>query len=86
MAANDIVHIKVVNSVSEIIIDENDPKVFKPIYLHQVFNENESIYGYLGLKIYIYYLIGSMQAYIDFEYNEKLEDADDIYDFFDKLF
>ena len=38
------------------MIFEDDPTVFNPEYLHQVFNEDETIFGYLDLKIYIYFI------------------------------
>ncbi|XP_049886158.1 histone acetyltransferase type B catalytic subunit isoform X2 [Pectinophora gossypiella] len=40
---------------------------------HQVFGENENIFGYSDLQIRLYYSAGSLQTYLGIEYTDKIE-------------
>lgn len=39
---------------------------------HQVFGENENIFGYTDLHIKLYYSAGSLQTYLGIEYTDKV--------------
>ncbi|XP_055377754.1 histone acetyltransferase type B catalytic subunit [Condylostylus longicornis] len=55
--------------------DVNDPTLnFHPEMAHQIFGENENIFGYKDLKITIMYTAGSMQIYIGMVYISRVED------------
>lgn len=51
---------------------ENDETSFSPDMCHQVFGENENIFGYTDLHIRLYYSAGSLQTYLGVEYSEKV--------------
>jgi len=58
---------------------------FSPEFTHQIFGEEETIFGYKNLKINYYLTPGLLEAYIGFEYTEKISprkfdgvEADDI--------
>lgn len=67
---NDILELKLVRSVDDL---ENDESSFSPEMCHQVFGENENIFGYTDLHIRLYYSAGSLQTYLGIEYTEKIE-------------
>ncbi|KAJ8973360.1 hypothetical protein NQ317_001405 [Molorchus minor] len=46
---------------------------FNPFMAHQVFGENESIFGYRSLSITIYYLHSSSRCYVDVQKSGKLK-------------
>lgn len=39
---------------------------------HQVFGDNENIFGYTDLVIKLYYSAGSLQTYLGIEYSDKV--------------
>lgn len=51
---------------------ENDETSFGPEMCHQVFGENENIFGYTDLHIRLFYSAGSLQTYLGIEYTEKV--------------
>lgn len=51
---------------------ENDETSFGPDMCHQVFGENENIFGYTDLHIRLYYSAGSLQTYLGIEYTDKV--------------
>lgn len=67
---NEVLEFKLVRSVDDL---ENDDTSFGPEMCHQVFGENENIFGYTDLHIRLYYSAGSLQTYLGIEYTEKIE-------------
>lgn len=41
---------------------------------HQIFGENENIFGYTDLKIRLYYTAGPLQIYLGMKYSQKVDD------------
>lgn len=57
--------------------DANDDSlVFHPTYAHQVFGENESIFGYRDLRVRIYYTAGSLSMYLGVKYGARVDDIE----------
>lgn len=51
---------------------ENDETSFSSEMCHQVFGDNENIFGYTDLHIKLYYTAGSLQTYLGIEYTDKV--------------
>lgn len=51
---------------------ENDETSFSSEMCHQVFGDNENIFGYTDLHIKLYYSAGSLQTYLGIEYTDKV--------------
>ncbi|XP_077300202.1 histone acetyltransferase 1 [Arctopsyche grandis] len=68
--ANDVLHFKLVRAVEDI---EDDEKAFGPDMSHQVFGENENIFGYTDLNIRLYYTAASLQTYLGITYSDKID-------------
>ncbi|CAH2095312.1 unnamed protein product [Euphydryas editha] len=67
---NEVLEMKLVRSVEDL---ENDDTSFAPEMCHQVFGENENIFGYTDLKIKLYYTAGSLRTYFSISYSDKIE-------------
>ncbi|XP_048478077.1 histone acetyltransferase type B catalytic subunit [Plutella xylostella] len=67
---NDVLEIKLVRSQKDI---EDEDTSFGPEMCHQVFGENENIFGYQDLQIHLYYSAGSLLTYLGIEYTDKIE-------------
>ncbi|GBP38890.1 Histone acetyltransferase type B catalytic subunit [Eumeta japonica] len=67
---NEVLEFKLVRDIACI---EDDKTSFKPEMCHQVFGENENIFGYTDLHIRLYYCAGSLQTYLGIEYTDKIE-------------
>ncbi|XP_038207490.1 histone acetyltransferase type B catalytic subunit-like [Zerene cesonia] len=67
---NDVMEFKLVRSARDI---ENDETSFGPEMCHQVFGENENIFGYTDLQIKLYYSAGSLQTYLGISYSDKID-------------
>lgn len=53
----------------------NNPDIgFAPEMAHQIFGENENIFGYKDLKISIFYSAGPLDIYYDVKYTKKADD------------
>ncbi|XP_023600664.1 histone acetyltransferase type B catalytic subunit isoform X4 [Myotis lucifugus] len=63
---------------------ENDIRTFFPEYTHQLFGDDETAFGYKGLKILLYYIAGSLSTMFRVEYASKVNEnfdcveADDV--------
>uniref|UniRef100_T1H6S6 Histone acetyltransferase type B catalytic subunit n=1 Tax=Megaselia scalaris TaxID=36166 RepID=T1H6S6_MEGSC len=64
---------------------EDGSQKFPPEMAHQIFGENENIFGYEDLAIDLYYTAGPLNIYLDINYGKKADDilktlmkADDI--------
>lgn len=73
---------KLVRKASDI---EGDDGSFNPEFTHQIFGENENIFGYTDLKIKMYYTSSKLERFLGIEYGEKVDakaskgvEADDI--------
>lgn len=51
---------------------EDDTNCFNPEMCHQVFGDNENIFGYTDLEIKLYYTAGSLQTYLGIVYTDKV--------------
>ncbi|CAK1545703.1 unnamed protein product [Leptosia nina] len=67
---NDVMEFKLVRSPKDI---DNDETSFGPEMCHQVFGENENIFGYTDLQIKLYYSAGSLLTYLGVTYSEKID-------------
>ncbi|XP_013139700.1 PREDICTED: histone acetyltransferase type B catalytic subunit [Papilio polytes] len=67
---NEVLELKLVRTVKDI---EDDEASFGPEMCHQVFGENENIFGYTDLNIKLYYSAGSLQTYLGIDYANKIE-------------
>lgn len=59
---------------------------FRPEFTHQIFGDEETIFGYKNLKINYYLTPGLLEAYIGMQYTDKISprkfdgiDPDDVY-------
>ncbi|XP_071826710.1 histone acetyltransferase type B catalytic subunit-like [Apostichopus japonicus] len=59
--ANDVIELKLVRDVNDIF---DDTKIFRPEFTHQLFGQNENIFGYKELKIQLYFSAGSLNPYL----------------------
>lgn len=67
---NEILELKLVRSTDDL---EDDNASFSPEMCHQVFGENENIFGYTDLHIKLFYSAGSLQTYLGIDYTDKIE-------------
>lgn len=90
--SNDSIFFKYIFDQSDIVDEnskssmENDECSFKPEYTHQVFGDDEMIFGYKDLHIDYYLTPGTMDAYIGVKSKEKISpsrydgiEPDDVY-------
>ncbi|KAF6215715.1 hypothetical protein GE061_000046 [Apolygus lucorum] len=72
--ANEAVFFKLIRSESDLRTEDpnslNDTKVFHPAMCHQIFGEEEKIYGYKNLKISIYYTAAHLNIYVGVKHDE----------------
>lgn len=67
-------HIRVIEEQGDLMTAPS----FRPLFTHQVF-DNEKIYGYKGLRISLFSAASSMFTLFNVQWDEKLEDADDVH-------
>ena len=89
--ANDCVFFKYIIDEKDINESESktvpdDTKTFKPEFTHQIFGDDEVIFGYKSLRVDYYLTPGLLHAYIGLSYKEKITprrfdgiDPDDVY-------
>ena len=54
--------------------DLEDPdKTFKPEMCHQIYGDNENIFGYKGLAVNLFMTAGGLQTYLGHSYKEKVD-------------
>ncbi|KAK1336890.1 hypothetical protein QTO34_002926 [Cnephaeus nilssonii] len=61
---------------------ENDIRTFFPEYTHQLFGDDETAFGYKGLKILLYYIAGSLSTMFRVEYASKVNENFDCVEFY----
>ncbi|XP_031552908.1 histone acetyltransferase type B catalytic subunit-like [Actinia tenebrosa] len=73
-SANSAINLKLVTTENDIF---DKGKEFHPEFTHQLFGDNETIFGYSGLQVQLYYHSGSLLTYLGMTYdsdvNGKLE-------------
>ncbi|UJR20315.1 hypothetical protein I4U23_023446 [Adineta vaga] len=68
-SANEVISFKFIRSEKDL---ENEEIDFAPEFTHQIFGENERIFGYKDLNIDVYCLSSSLNFYLNIEYDEKI--------------
>lgn len=71
--ANDAIVMKLVRKATDL---EGDDDSFQPEFTHQIFGENENIFGYTDLKIKMYYTSSKLERFLGIEYGEKIDSGD----------
>lgn len=56
-------------------MEEEQTAIFHPEFAHQIFGENESIFGYKDLHIPLYYSAGPLNIYMGLKYAVKVDDV-----------
>ncbi|CAF1015982.1 unnamed protein product [Brachionus calyciflorus] len=89
--ANDCIFFKYVFTEND-IETKDESALFKPEYTHQIFGDDEEIFGYKSLRIDYLLTPGYLDAYIGLSCKEKLSpqrfdgiEPDDVYDAFTKF-
>ncbi|XP_064615849.1 histone acetyltransferase type B catalytic subunit-like isoform X2 [Liolophura sinensis] len=67
--ANEAIEFKLVRQESDI---EDENTSFKPDMTHQLFGNNESIFGFKDLKVQMFYSAAKLETYIMLKYSEKV--------------
>lgn len=70
--ALDCVEFKLIRNRGE--IDDDTASSFSPEFAHQIFGENECIFGYKDLKIRLFYTAGPLNIYMGIKYTSRVED------------
>jgi len=95
--SNDCIFFKYIFDENDIPDEENkksvaDTNVFKPEYTHQIFGDEEIIFGYKNLRIDYFLTPGNLDAYIGLSYKEKVSpqkfdgiEPDDVYHAFSEF-
>ena len=90
--SNDCIFFKLVFSENDLNDKKESKNVFIPEFTHQIFGEEEIIFGYKNLQVNYYLTPGSMHAYIGLDYFDKISpqrfdgiEADDVYEAFQKF-
>lgn len=90
--ANDVLALKLIFTQDDLEEDTDDNPAFAPEYTHQIFGDDENIFGYKDLTIQYYLTPAMLNAYIGLSYNEKITpqrfegiESDDVYDAFEKF-
>jgi len=68
--SNEALDIKLVRAPQDV---EDESVAFKPEMSHQIFGENESIFGYKDLQIKLYYTAGRLNTYLGMEYKSQVD-------------
>lgn len=55
-------------------IDDDTADTFHPDFAHQIFGENECIFGYKDLKIRLFYTAGPLNIYMGTKYTSRIDD------------
>jgi len=67
--SNDATFIKLVRTEDDVMRDEC---AFHPWMSHQIFGDSETIFGYKGLQVKLYYHAGSLMTYLNMTFHEKV--------------
>ncbi|EDV28203.1 uncharacterized protein TRIADDRAFT_53567 [Trichoplax adhaerens] len=69
-SANEAIHLKLVSKGDEVL---EKSESFHPEFTHQLFGDNEAIFGYKDLEIKLYYGSSSLLTYFGFTYSQKID-------------
>ncbi|XP_054751731.2 histone acetyltransferase type B catalytic subunit-like isoform X1 [Lytechinus pictus] len=67
--ANDVIEMKLVRSKEDI---EDSSRSFTPTFTHQIFGDNETVFGYKGLKVQLYLSAAKLTHYLTYTFEEKV--------------
>lgn len=67
--ANDAIHFKLVRQKSDL---EDESTTFKPEMTHQLFGEQESIFGYKELVVEMFYSAARLTTYLNMQYFDRI--------------
>jgi len=67
--ANDAMRFKLVKQKEDVAAEENN---FKPEMTHQIYGDNENVFGYRGLKIDMWMTADTLDTYVGFSYDDKI--------------
>ncbi|XP_076455980.1 histone acetyltransferase type B catalytic subunit-like [Babylonia areolata] len=67
--ANDAIHFKLVRQEADL---EDEKTTFKPDMTHQIFGEQESIFGYKDLEVQLFYTAGKLMPYLSLQYTDRV--------------
>lgn len=78
--ANDAIEMRLVRSQTDLEDDNSksgpETQSFNPEFTHQLFGQNENIFGYKDLKVKIYYTSGKLSRFVSLSYSEKIPPKD----------
>lgn len=69
--ALDVVELKLVREAKDL----DDTESFQPEMAHQIFGQEENIFGYKDLKVKLYFSAGPLDIYFNTEYSKKVTDG-----------
>jgi len=68
--ANEVLEFKLVRKPDDV----SDPSLsFKPEMCHQIYGDNENVFGYKGLKICLYMSAATLKSYVHHSYTDKVD-------------
>lgn len=67
--SNEALEFRLIRNLDDLHSEE---AVFKPEMTYQVFGDREIIFGYLDLKIHLFYSAGCLETYLGMTYTEKI--------------
>ena len=60
------------NEAVEITLRSSEPKIFHPDFTYPIFGDAETIYGYKGLKVKLWYAPWDFRGYVNVTWREKI--------------
>lgn len=70
--ANQALKFRLIRSPADM---EDESRDFEPEMTHQIYGENENIFGYKGLQIKLYMSAGSLRSYVNYSCEGKVDPA-----------
>ncbi|KAK7092757.1 histone acetyltransferase type B catalytic subunit-like [Littorina saxatilis] len=74
--ANDAIHFKLVRQQADF---EDEKTTFKPDMTHQLFGEQESIFGYKDLVVQVFFTAGKLVPYMSLSFSDMVTGQDGVY-------
>jgi len=69
---NDALEFKLVKNAEDF---DNSDLSFQPEMCHQIYGDNENIFGYKGLKVSLFMSSGSLESYVKHQFEDKVDPA-----------